>query len=116
VHLWGDDDPTFTNPLLSFNNAIELYRELLGSFYRNLGGAPNVRIGRAEWRNSAADNRSGRLLVVEIGWICDITDEPYYIVPIANPGVPGSSVQIDLTVEAIWPDGSSTVAGTLTLP
>ena len=48
--------------------------------------------------------------------MCDITDEPFYIVPFANPGVPGSSVQVALTVTETFPDGSSTVAGPIELP
>jgi hypothetical protein len=116
VHIWGDVDPTGANPLLDFNNALELYRELLGSFYRNLGGAPNVRIGTARWEQPTDIKRSGRLLILPIGWACDITDEPYYIVPVANPGVPGASVQVSLTVTATAPDGSSSVSGPIVLP
>jgi hypothetical protein len=75
-----------------------------------------VRIDRGEWRNSAADNRSGRLIVVPMAWACDITDEPFTIVPFAVPGIPGSSVQVDLTVAMLWPDGSSTTSGIIQLP
>lgn len=95
---------------------MELYRELLGSFYRNLGGAPNIRIDRAQWSQPTNDVRRGRLLLLPIAWCCDIADEPYIIVPFANPGVPGSSVQVDLTVQMQFPDGGTTLAGIIDLP
>jgi hypothetical protein len=116
VQLWGDPDPLGQNPLLDFNSTVELYRELLGACYRNLGGAPNVQIGRFDWRQPSDDNRLGRLLVGHIAWGADITDEPFYIVPYANPGVPGTSVQVDLDVQSNNLDGSTTDAGTITFP
>ena len=75
-----------------------------------------MQIGRFEWRQPGNNNKLGRLLVGHVAWACDITDEPYYIVPIAQPGVPGESVQIDLTVVSENLDGSSTVAGVIDLP
>ena len=102
--------------MLDFNACLELYRELLGSMYRNCGGAPNVKVRDAEYRQPSNDNRLGRLLVVQVAWAADITDEPFYIVPFANPGVPGQSVQVSLTVTATAPDGSSSVSGPIVLP
>lgn len=116
VHLWGDPDPTGANPLADFNSAVELYREVVGASIRQSGGIPCVKTGRAEWKQPANDNRLGRLLVLQLGIYVPISDEPYSYVPIANPGVPGTSVQIDVTVAATFPDGTSSVAGTIDLP
>jgi hypothetical protein len=116
VSLWGDPDPTGVNPLLDFNSTIELYRELLGAMYRNLAGAPNVQIGEFVWDQPSNENRLGRLLKGHVAFAVDITDEPYTIVPFANPGVPGTSVEAVVTVAAVFPDGSSTVTGSIVLP
>ena len=75
-----------------------------------------MRIDSARWVQPTNDRRNGRLLIVPVAFACDITDEPYYIVPVANPGVPGVSVQVNLAVTATAPDGSSTLAGPIVLP
>lgn len=115
--MWGDPDSQGANPLLDINSTVELYREVLGSLYRTQGGAPNVRIGNCRWVQPTDDNRLGRLLVLDVGIGVDVTDEPYFMVPVAAaPATPGVSVDIALSVEMDFPDGSSTVAGPIDLP
>jgi len=116
VELWGDPDPCGQNPLHDFNSTVELYRELLGAMYRNVGGAPNVRAEQSVWQQPTNDRRLGRLLVLPLAWGADLADEPYTIVPFANPGVPGESVQVDLTVVAVAQDGSSTETAPIIFP
>ena len=118
AYLWGDADPASINPLFDFNTATELYRELAGALVRQLGGQPNVQIGRSRWEQGTNDRRYGRLLVVPIAFAADITDEPVLVLPIAQtlPAVPGSNFAVSTTTYVDWPDGQSTTIGTFTTP
>ena len=95
-----------------------MYRELAGALVRQMGGQPNVQIGRSRWEQGTNDRRYGRLLVVPIAFAADITDEPVLVLPIAQtlPAVPGSNFAVSTTTYVDWPDGQSTTIGTFTTP
>jgi hypothetical protein len=114
AHLWGDPDPQAINPLFDFNTTIELYRELLGAFVRQMGGIPNMAIGEGHWDQPTDDKRLGRLLVVPVGFYADITDEPYILAPWATKAASG--VQVHATVAVQFPDGTSTSSGVIIAP
>jgi len=114
AHLWGNPDPNGANPLYDFNSTLELYRELVGAFYRQLGGAPSIEHGEARWAQPTQDRRLGRMLIVPIAFFGDLTDEPYTLLPYSTATSGG--VQAAITVVENFPDGSSTAAGPIVAP
>jgi hypothetical protein len=122
AHCWGEPNPSPSNPytqydlLYDFNSCIELVRELAGAMYRNAGGVPNIRLSDTRWEQPGDDNRYGRLLVLPFAIGSDLADEPWTILPQSSAPQPGSSFQPVVTVQALFPDGSSSVAGTFTIP
>lgn len=114
AHLWGDPDPASTNPLYDFNTTIELFREFVGACYRVLGGAPQLEHGESRWVQDTNDRRFGRLLVHSLAFACDISDEPYLLLPYSTTG--GSGVQAFVTVETVFTDGTSTAVGPIVAP
>jgi hypothetical protein len=108
AHIWGDVDPSGANPLYDFNTTLELYRELVGAFWRQLGGAPSLEHGESRWVQPTDDRRLGRMLVAPIAFFADLTDEPYVLLPYSTATSPG--VQAHVTVEETSPDGSSTIS------
>jgi hypothetical protein len=111
AHIWGDPDPAGANPLYDFNTAFELYRELVGAFYRNLGGAPSIIAGGARWEQPTDDRRLGRLLIAEIGFYNDLTDEPYVLLPYSTATSPGVQV-----VETLVDETSGEQVGPIVAP
>jgi hypothetical protein len=122
AHCWGDPSPTPTQPpsqfdqLYDFASTVELVRELYGALARNAGNVPNIRPGDARWEQPTDDMRLGRLLVAPFAIGSSLADESFQFIPFATPGVPGTSVQVNVDVETVFPDGSSTDAGTFTPP
>lgn len=114
AHIWGDVDPSAANPLYDFNTTIELYRELVGAFWRQLGGAPSIEHGESRWSQPTDDRRLGRLLVAPIAFFADLTDEPYVLLPYSTTTSPGVQAHIDVIEN--FPDGSSTDSGTIIVP
>jgi hypothetical protein len=114
AHLWGDVDTTSSNTLYDYNTTLELYRELVGAFWRQLGGAPSIEHGEARWSQPTNERRYGRLLIAPIAFYAELTDEPYILLPYSTATSPG--VQVHVTLQDTWPDGSSTVVGPIVGP
>jgi hypothetical protein len=113
---WGDQPPASTESDLwvSYNTSVEIERELLIALAHNLGGPAAIRLYGARWEQPTDMNRRGRVLVVEFGFETPVTQEPYIVLPYSTVG--GSGVQIHATIEAVFPDGQSSVAGIIIAP
>jgi hypothetical protein len=80
----------------------------------NLGGPAAIRLYSARWDQPTDMVRRGRLLVVEVGFETPVTQEPYIVLPFSTATTSG--VQIHATLEVVFPDGSSSVAGIIIAP
>ena len=122
AYCWGDEDPAGPPPigsqLYSYNSALELRRELAIALAQ-IGGIPEAQWGRYRWTpESGDDNRIGRVLMLEFAlWspVNDLGIGPLVTVPFAT--ATSSGVQLDALVQAVSPDGSSTLqVGTIIAP
>ena len=117
AYLWGDDKPadgTEATTWYSFDSAVELERELLVALAHNLGGpAAIIQLG-STWDQPTDMNRRGRLLVTRFAFETPVTQEPYITLPYSTASTSG--VQISTTIEMLWPDGTSTIAGVIVSP
>ena len=114
AHLWGDPDPTNLNALQDFNACIELEAELLTALYDNCGGTPNIQHGEARFEQPTNDVRLGRLMILPFAIGTNVTDLPNIVLPYATDSSGG--VTVVTTVQATWPDGQSTLAGSIIAP
>ena len=114
AHLWGDPDPTNVTALQDFNACLELEAELLTAIYDNCGGTPNVKHSDSRFEQPTQDVRLGRLFVLPFAIGTDVTDLPYTILPYATDA--SSGVSVHTTIEAVWNDGTSTIAGIVIAP
>lgn len=113
AYCWGNEDPAGAPPsgvtTYSYDSALELRRELLVALAQ-IGGIPEVQPGHWEWVDPAQYNRLGRMLKIEFTIWSPVNDTiigPNVVVPFATDT--SSGVQIDAIIQAISPDGSSTV-------
>jgi hypothetical protein len=117
AYCWGDDmslTSTEADTWVSFNTATEIEREYIVAVLHNVGGPAAVYNLSAKWDQPTDMNRRGRLLVVSLGLETCVTQEPYIVLPYSTAG--GSGVQIQATIETLWPDGTSTIIGTVIAP
>jgi len=114
AHLWGDPDLSGTNGLQDFNACIELERELLTALYDNCGGTPNIRHSDSRIEQPSQDLRFGRLWILPFAIGTPVVDLSNVVLPFATATTAG--VQVDTTVQANFPDGSSTEAGVIIAP
>ncbi len=119
--IWGNESPSpsvppVENPDLwySFSSTTELERELLIALRNNLGGAAAIAIEGARWEQPTDLLRFGRLLVLQFAFDTPVTQEPAVILPFATQTTSG--VQVSATIEEVWPDGTSTIAGVIVAP
>ena len=115
AYCWGDDLPrpqTEADTLYSFNSAIELERELIVALSHNLGGPAALRLHGAQWDQPTDMNRRGRLLILSFAFETPVTQEPYIVLPYSTT----AGVQIHATMETVFPDGQSSIAGVIIVP
>lgn len=116
AQLWGDPDPLGQNTLYDFNTCIELERELLGALRRNAGNTSNLRVRGASWQQDTDNVRRGRILLLDFAIGTPVVEESEIFLLLANPGVPGTSVEIDATLQMQFPDGQAVPAGVVKAP
>ena len=118
AYLWGDQPAvsTETDTWVSFNTAVEIEREFLVALSHNLGGPAAVISSNmsAEWDQPTDDTRLGRLLVLTFAFETPVTQEPYIVLPFATAS--SSGAQVSATLETVFPDGSSSIAGVIVTP
>jgi hypothetical protein len=121
AYCWGDESPSMSSPPVEnpdawygFSSATELERELLIALRNNLGGAAAISEMSARWEQSTDMLKLGRLLIVSFAFDTPVTQEPYVILPFASETASG--VQVSATMEEVWPDGTSTIAGVIVTP
>jgi hypothetical protein len=121
AYIWGNESPAPSSPPVenpdlwySFSSAVELERELLISLAHNCGGPAAIRLGGYRWDQPADLQRLGRLLVVSFAIQTPVTQEPYTILPYATQTTSG--VQVSATIEEVFPDGTSSIAGVIVIP
>lgn len=120
-YCWGDENPSPASPPIenpdvwySFSSALELERELLIAVAHNTGGTAGVRLSGYRWEQTSDLNRLGRLLVVSFAIETQVSQEPYLVLPYATQSTSG--VQISATLEELFPDGTTSIAGTIVTP
>jgi len=121
AYCWGDPNPTPQTPpqenpdlWYSFSSTTELERELLIALAHNVGGAAALQLEGARWEQPADLVRLGRLVILSFSFDTPVTQEPYTILPFATQTTSG--VQVAATLEEVWPDGTSTIAGVIVVP
>lgn len=114
IWMWGDPDPGKQQPGYDFNSCVELLREVVGAMQRAAGGIPSIQLSAARFDQPTDVNRRGRMLVLPVSFWAPIVDEPYILEPFATSTTPG--VHIAATLEEVFNDGSSTIAGIINAP
>lgn len=114
AYIWGDPDATRTDTSYDFSSTLELVREFCGSLRRRLGNSPALRLDHARFDQPADITKRGRYFVLPFAFQVPLVDEPYITLPFATPTTSG--VTIAATLEEIFPDGTSTIAGVITAP
>lgn len=123
AHLWGDPSPTQGQPdpteadlWYSYNTTLELERELIVALAQNLGGTAALAsdLMSSRWEQLTDMQRLGRELVLSFAFETQVSEEPYVILPYATQSTSG--VQVSATVEMVFADGSSSVAGVIVAP
>jgi hypothetical protein len=119
AYCWGDPSPSMSSPpteqdaWYSFNSALELERELLIAL-AHIGGTSLIGLEGGRWEQPSDQQQLGRLLITSFTIETQLSQEPYTILPYATQSTSG--VQIAATMEEVWPDGTSTIAGVIVTP
>jgi hypothetical protein len=122
AHIWGQDTLTPSNPMTvadlvsGFNDCVELERSFLDGMRIYCGNVFNLHVERSEFRQPTDDNRLGRLYVLTFAIETQVSTLPATVLPYSSTPIPGSSVQVSLTVSTEWSDGSSTAVGSILIP
>ena len=122
AHLWGQPTLTPSSPMTladlvsDFNDETELERSLLDGLRIYCGNVFKMHINRSEFRQPTDDNRLGRLLVLEFAIETGVSTLPATVLPYSSTPIPGSSVQIALSVTGTSPEGGSTNVGSIFIP
>lgn len=121
AHFWGDPNPTPSSPpeenpdlWYSYSSTTELERELLNALANTVGGEAALQLTEARWEQPSDMNRLGRYLILSFSFDTPVTAEPWVIVPFATQSTSG--VQVSATMEEVFPDGSSSIAGVIVVP
>jgi hypothetical protein len=112
--IWGDPDPAGLNTTYDFSSTLELVREFVGALVRNLGNSPALRMDHAKFEQPEDVRKRGRYFRLPFAIKVPLVDEPFITLPFATQTTTG--VTIDATIEEIFPDGSSTIAGVIQAP
>jgi len=124
AHLWGDEvpgsalstPPTVAELVSGFDACQELQRELMNGLRIYAGNMPNLEFERSEYRQPTDNVRRGRLLVLHFAVEVPVSTLPAIPLSYSSVPVPGSTFQVAATVEAVFPNGSSSVGGTIIAP
>jgi len=122
AHLWGDPTSSLSSPptvaelVSGFDACQELQRELMNGLRIYAGNMPNLEFERSEYRQPTDDMRLGRLLVLHFAVEVPVSTLPAIPLSYSSVPVPGSTFQVAATVEAVFPNGSSSVGGTIIAP
>jgi len=114
ARIWGDPDPAESDISFDFSSTLELVRELGGALQRRLGGIDAIRLDSARFDQPEDARRRGRALILPFAFQVPLVDEPFITLPFATQTTTG--VTIDATIEEIFQDGSSTIAGVIQAP
>jgi len=119
AHLWGQDTLTPSSPMTvadlvsGFNDCTELERSFLDGLRIYCGNMFNLHVERSEFVQPTDDNRNGRLLVLTFAIETQVSTLPAVALSYSSTPIPGSSIDVAVSVSTQWPDGSSTETGTI---